>query len=170
MTLEKKDIEFITRLISTYVKDKKRYPTLKTLVEYNSTNPIGAMISPLEKDDKFQKEYTEILLESFRDTITSKSSVKTKQLVKDSYLNNKELFEEFFLINLDRSNTSKSSFNEVGLKIQWIISTCADQLVGKMESGKKFGVFSSSVWESFFTYIKTFFPYYDHIWVVVRKV
>jgi hypothetical protein len=38
-----------------------------------------------------------------------------------------------------------------------------------MESWKKFWVFSSSIADSFFVYVKTFFPYYEQIGVITRK-
>jgi hypothetical protein len=61
--------------------------------------------------------------------ITAKSAIKTKEVIKMYYEQNKELFTEFFKLNLDRSNLSKPEFNIVGLQIQSIINDCADKVV-----------------------------------------
>lgn len=164
--MNKNDINIIKNNISAYVKANGKFPKIEDL----GTWLLTQFVAIIKSDIALMKEYEEIFKECVIEHFNDAWSVKMKKIFKDAFNSNKELFLTFFEIN--RSNERKSSpeFNEVWLKIQQIIIDCENMLSSNIEGWKsKYGVYSSSLNDKFRKYIKTFFPAYDNIWVIVRK-
>lgn len=164
--MNKNDINIIKNNISAYVKANGKFPKIEDLWTGLLTQFVEIIKSDVELLKEYESAFNECVIEHFNDAW----SVKMKKIFKDAFNSNKELFLQFFEIN--RSNERKASpeFNEVWLKIQQIIIDCENMLSSNIEWGKsKYGVYSSSLNDKFRKYIKTFFPAYDNIWVIVRK-
>ena len=168
MTFKDNEKLIIDKAIENYIKDKKRYPTLEQL----SLQPaIGFFFDIISKDKKLKEEYNKYLLENFEKRIFSKNNVKMRKEFAEAYSSHKTLFQEFFILNFDRKNLEKAIFHKKWEEIQKIMEDVIVRVVWKMEWGNsKYGVFSWSVNEKFINYIKEFFPYYESIWVKIRKV
>jgi len=60
-------------------------------------------------------------------------NIKMRQLLKDAYLSNKEIFKKFIFINLDKEK-KYAEFEQIGKEIKNIIESVEDQLLMHMEN------------------------------------
>lgn len=162
------EINVIDKSIEAFIKDNKRYPTLEQLTKVKD---VGFFFEIIKNDKNLIQQYNKYLLINLEKRILAKNSVKMRKEFAESYKKNKKLFEEFFILNFDRENLHTNDFHEKWKEIQEIIQDVTVRVVWKMEGwNSKYGVFSSSVNDKFIAYIKEFFPFYDSIWVTIRKL
>jgi hypothetical protein len=81
---------------------------------------------------------------------------------------NETLFEEFFLLNLNKENTKIEKFHSTWKEIKKIIEEVEDYVVWRMEWWQ-YWVFSWSTRDKLMVFIKSIFPLYDHIWVKINN-
>jgi hypothetical protein len=69
------------------------------------------------------------MLNYFYKILKKPTNTKMKKALQEQYLINKNLFEEFFLLNLDKANISSQKFQCVGQEIRSIIEDIEEFVV-----------------------------------------
>ena len=109
---------------------------------------------------------------SFRDYQMAKT--KYKQIFEGIWNNNKELFQEFFILNNDYADSKKranieDAFQTIGLKVQQLLRTGENELCRQMEKSNH-RVFSSNVADKYWDEVRNYFKYIDMVGVkTVRR-
>lgn len=88
---------------------------------------------------------------------------KYNQVFKEMLEYNKELFDSFRLLHeryVSDPKTFQSEFNEQGEKVLRVVRRYENILCGKSESGR-YGKFSTSLSDKFWTEVRTHFPKID---------
>lgn len=166
--IDEKSKNFIINLIEEYIKEKNRFPTVEKLIE---KYPEYEFIISILKWEPLKTEYQNLIKEMFIEKISKETKVKMKELVRLAYEDDKEKFEKFFELNLNKENINSDEFQNIGKEIKTILEEQENILVWNVEKGNsKYATFSSSIADKYRKYIKLFFPYYDNIWVKVRYV
>jgi len=150
--------------IKDFFSKNKKYPLLLDIQkELKET-----LTQELHLNDKgFKLLMTEYIISEIN---TPPKNNKMRNLFKDKYQKNKELFKKFIFINLDTKKGIKyKEFEELWKKIKPLIQEVENDLLGHMEwwiHGDK----SASVNEKFQHFISTIFPLYLQIWVKTKKL
>ena len=155
--------EYYISRIEEYVKQTERFPYKENLINYSSDYEKIFWCFVWV----FESKFWDLMLHYFWKMINVSSKTKTKSEIKIRYLDNKKLFKDFFILNLDKNNIKWKEFHSVGWEIKNIIQDAEEYVVGRMEGGK-YWVFSTSTRDKFIKYVKSLFPLFDHIWVTVR--
>lgn len=147
--------------IEEKIKQLKRYPQFNELWEdYKNT------LNSLHINNKW---YILLLTEYICSKIeNAPKNIKMRQLLKDEYIKNKDLFKTFISINLDVNNTY-SDFQEKWEKIKNIINNIEDKLFNTMEKWIHANK-SVSVKDKFNKFIKSIFPMFNKIWLTIKKL
>ena len=151
--------------IEEYVKKTEKFPYKENLMKFSSDYEIIFWCFTWT----FESKFWDLMLHYFWKIVNANSQTKSKSVVKDKYLENKELFKDFFILNLDRDNIKGEEFHSLGTEVKNIIQEAENFVVWRMEGGK-YWVFSSSTRDKFIKYVKLLFPLFDHIGVKVRYI
>jgi len=165
MTNKKEDTQGIEVLIDFYEKQNKKQTSPKKRFPFKENLEV---MFPEIKEMPL-KEYNKLLYKKKITDLTKDFSSKSKKIFKEKFKQsrkNLELFSDFLLLNIKKDYKSEK-FQEVWKKIQEIIIDIENSLLNNMENWK-FNKFSSSTKERFDDFVKTFFPFYNNIWVKIK--
>lgn len=158
----------IDNAIDGYIKEHWRYPTLEQLCKVQD---VWFFFNIIRENRELTQAFNEYLLVNFDKRITSKQNVKMRKKLAEAYKNHKNIFQAFFLLNLDRENLKWDDFHKLGEQMREIIENVQTNIVWNLESWRsKYGVFSNSINDKFLAYLKEFFPLYDNIWLKIKKI
>lgn len=154
-------VDSLTNHIEEKIENLKKYPQFSELWDdYKNTLEILNINS---------EWYILLLTEYICSKIeNAPKSTKMRQLLKDEYLKNKDLFKTFIYINLDINNTY-SDFQEKWNKIKNIINDVEDKLFNTMENWIHANK-SVSVKDKFNDFIKSIFPMFNQIGLTTKKL
>lgn len=146
---------------------------IKTAIINNKSFPFYGDLEKLFPEDfkditEQKKNEIEIILIDQLISYIDSWKTKSKIVFKRSFDDNKELFLKFRKLNEHNAKTNPE-FHEVWKQVQEIITNDFELFINNQENGK-FKDFSFKTQDDFDKYIKTIFPFYKHIWVVVRFV
>lgn len=158
-------IEYYVIKIEEFVKSTWKFPYQQNLRDYSKEYKIIFGVFRW----KFRSKFWDLMLHYFWKLINQNSKTKMKKEMKETYIDNKDLFRDFFVLNLDRENIKKEVFHTTWLEIKELLQEVEEFVVWRMEGGK-YWKFSSSTRDKLINYIKTFFPLFDHIWVKIRYI
>lgn len=159
------EVNIIKNSLNTYIKDHGKYPTLDKLIEDPT---VGFFFQQIQEDDDLVNEFLDVLFKHYKEKISNPDGTKMRKTLAEVYKNNEKLFDDFFILNLDRKNIKTEKFQTIGTKIQALIQEAQEYVVGKVESGKQYNQYSSSLNDKFVVYIKEFFPLYDNIGLIIK--
>jgi len=157
-------IDFYLWKLDSYAKETNSFPMREKMMKYT---PVYKTIFGVF-EWKFAPKFNDLMLYYLEHKINVRTKTKMKSKFLEEYYDNKELFQDFYILNMSRENLKSSKFHEVWKKFQEIVIEVENYVVWRMEWGK-FGKFSSSTRDKFMTHVKSIFPLYDHIWVTIKS-
>lgn len=166
--LRKQDRDIIRRSVESYVQTKNKLPCLEDLGrEYPALAPsVGVII----EDKDLVAEVSKIYAEIFEERVSNARGTRMRQLFKEAFARNQELFLKFSELNVIRENRKTEEFQEVGKQVQELVHSVEDSLLSTMEMSRKHNSKSSGVADKFHDYVKLLFPLYDEIGTKYRMV
>jgi hypothetical protein len=98
------------------------------------------------------------------------ASAKYKKYFNDMFLQNRDLFMQFKILNDDFAKDKKKhaeKFNQVGKQVLEIIHEWEQRLCGHMEKGE-YSVYSANLSEKYWSEVRSYFPYVDFVGVKIK--
>lgn len=157
--------EYYIKRMKQFYEETWKFPHIHTMKKHNDT--YKALFSIFDTK-ALEKSYKALMKEYFNSVLLSWTKTKMKTTLQDKYKSHKDLFEDFYLMNVYNIDTQSPEFQKIWEEIKNIVIDCENILVGRME-GWKFGKFSASTRDKFLKLVNEIFPYYYQIWVKVRK-
>lgn len=160
--MNSQDINILHNLLLDYIKEKNKFPFLSNLISYNDTYKV------IFSNFKDENDLKDIYLEYFSNQIL-KWKWKFMKWLKSEYLNNKDFFTDFFLLNLDKNNIHFKHFHEKWENFKKIVENLKLKLNLNDTYKNKTNLFYDSNMNKIDKNIKLIFPYYNYIWVQVSQ-
>ena len=153
--------EEILSSITNFEKDNHKYPIIS---DFN-TDIVNTLYAIWFNEKWFLLLMTEYIIKKIEN---APKNIRMRQLFKEAYIANQELFKKFIFINLDTSK-KYSDFEKIWKEVKWIIEDVENVLLWHMEGWIHWDK-SVSVSDKYKAFIKTIFPMYYNIGVITKKL